>query len=149
MTEFLASLTVWHWLILGVALMAIETLIPGAFFLWLGLAAILTGLLTVIIHLPWTIAVGIWAILSVISVVAWTAYRKTHPKAEADSGLNQRGQEFVGQVFTLDKPVVNGKGEIRAGDTIWKIVSNQDLSAGVQVQVTGLDGTALRVVQNA
>lgn len=148
MASLLSSLTVWHWLILGVVLMAIETLIPGAFFLWLGLAAILTGLLTWAVEMPWTIAVGIWAALSVISVVSWTTYRKKHPKSETSSGLNQRGQEFTGQVFTLDKPVINGKGEIRAGDTIWKILCNQDLSAGTQIRVTGLDGTALRVVPN-
>jgi len=38
----------WHWLALGVALAAVETVLPGAFFLWLGIAAFATGLIKLI-----------------------------------------------------------------------------------------------------
>ncbi len=42
------SLGAWAWIILGVLLIGVELLAPGAFFLWLGLAAIVTGLLSLI-----------------------------------------------------------------------------------------------------
>ena len=35
----------WAWIILGLALIGLELLAPGVFLLWLGLAAIATGLI--------------------------------------------------------------------------------------------------------
>ncbi|HEY8189575.1 MAG TPA: NfeD family protein [Micavibrio sp.] len=145
MIAFLSSLTCWHWLVFGVGLMAVETFLPGAFFLWPGLAATLVGLICILLPLPWTVAVPLWATLSVVTVTGWIFYRKKHPRAETPNTLNRRGHEFIGQTLTLDKPVINGKGEIHAGDTIWRVVSTGDLPAGMTVRVTALDGTALRI----
>lgn len=145
MIAFLTSLTCWHWLVFGAGLMALEAFLPGAFFLWPGLAATIVGLITALLPLPWTAAVSLWALLSVMSVTGWVLYRKKHPRSESPSTLNRRGQEFIGQTLTLTKPIINGKGEIHAGDTIWRVVSSRDLPAGVTVKVTGIEGTALRV----
>jgi len=35
---WLQTLTFWHWMVLGVALVIVELLLPGIWFLWLGLA---------------------------------------------------------------------------------------------------------------
>ena len=45
MTEMFATLGSWNWLIFGVIMMALEVLAPGIFLFWLGLAALLVGLL--------------------------------------------------------------------------------------------------------
>ncbi|MBI2234421.1 MAG: NfeD family protein [Micavibrio aeruginosavorus] len=146
MIDFLSALTFWHWLIFGLGLMALEAFLPGAFFLWPGLAAIVVGLaLMGVPTLGWTAQITVWAVLSVILVTGWVLYRKKHPKAEIPNTLNQRGHEYIGQHFTLDKPVVNGKGEIRAGDTVWKTVSAIDYPIGTVVKVTGVEGTLLRI----
>jgi membrane protein implicated in regulation of membrane protease activity len=57
-----------------------------------------------------------------------------------------RGQRYVGRVFTLDEPIVNGRGKIRVDDTTWNI-EGADLAAGVSVEVTSVDGTILKVAQ--
>lgn len=146
MTELFTELTFWHWFILGGILLIIEVMVPSTLFLWPGLAALLVGIAVAITPMPWTIAVTVWAVLSVVTVTGWIFYKKKHPsKADESSGLNQRGHEFIGKTLTLEKPVINGKGEVHAGDTVWKVVSNQDISAGTPVQVTGVEGISLKV----
>ena len=43
MIEFPESISFWHWLAFGVAVMLVEVLVPGVIFLWLGIAAVITG----------------------------------------------------------------------------------------------------------
>ena len=47
MSPLFASLGAWNWLIFGLALMILELLAPGVFMFWLGLAALLAGLLAI------------------------------------------------------------------------------------------------------
>lgn len=146
MTDFLSDMTFWHWFILGGALLIVEMVVPSTLFLWPGLAALLVGVLKLVIPaVGWPAAVAVWAILSVVTVVAWTRYRKKHPKIVDDNGLNQRGQQYVGQVFILTRPLENGKGEIKAGDTVWAVTGTDTLPAGTNVRVTGADGARLSV----
>ncbi|MDB5490814.1 MAG: rane protein implicated in regulation of rane protease [Micavibrio sp.] len=147
MTEFLSTLSDWHWLSFGIILIVFEVLVPGTFLLWPGLAAVIVGLLKAVIPvLAWTICVSLWAVLSVVLVAGFVLYSKAHPGSRPVSLLNRRGEQYIGERFTLDKPVINGKGEMRVGDTVWKIVSNQDLRAGTVVFVTAVEGTSLRVM---
>ena len=46
MTTMFVTLGTWNWLILGLLLMGVELLAPGVFMFWLGLAALLVGLLS-------------------------------------------------------------------------------------------------------
>ena len=46
MTDMFVSLGTWNWLIFGFILMALEVLAPGVFLFWLGLAALLVGLIS-------------------------------------------------------------------------------------------------------
>ncbi len=146
MTEFLSNMTFWHWFIFGGLLMITEMLVPSTLFLWPGVSALIVGVLKLIVPtLTWPVAISIWAVLSVVTVVGWLKYRKANPSTVADSGLNQRGQQFIGQVYTLSKPLENGKGEIKAGDTVWAVTGSDTLPAGVNVRVTGADGARLMV----
>lgn len=148
MTAFLASLLFWHWFILGGLFLLAEMLVPGAILLWPGIAAIALGLITFAVpSLPWTLTVPLWAILSVATAFGWRAYRQKNPAPvnPATATLNQRGSQYVGRTFTLTKPVINGVGEMRVDDTIWKIVSEQDITNGATVKVINVEGTYLRV----
>ena len=109
MIEFLSEMQFWHWMVFGFALMAVEALAPGAFFLWPGLAAILVGLIVGLIpSLPWTASVGLWAVLSVVTAVAWIYYRRKNPSGATPlSMLNRRGEQYIGQRFTLELSVRN------------------------------------------
>ncbi|HHO67888.1 MAG TPA: NfeD family protein, partial [Gammaproteobacteria bacterium] len=58
--------------------------------------------------------------------------------------LNRRGEQYIGRVFTLETPLVNGMGKIRIDDTTWKI-EGPDCEPGTRIRVTGVDGTILKV----
>jgi len=143
--NFFAQLGVWNWFILGGILLALEVMAPGAFMLWLGLAAIATGVISFVLPLTWQVQIVIFAILSVISVLIG---RRIQPRGEVDTDrpfLNRRHDAFVGRVFTLDEPIVHGSGRVRIDDTTWR-VSGPDCPAGSKIRVEKADGAVLVVV---
>ena len=145
MSAWLLEPVYWNWWVLGVVLMAVEALLPGFFFLWMGVAALVVGLaLTVLPDLGWAWQVLWFAVLSVGSIVAWQIRLRQHPTQTADPLLNRRGHQYVGRVFTLDTPVVNGHGKIRVDDSTWKVVVDQDYPAGTRLRIVGVEGVLLR-----
>jgi membrane protein implicated in regulation of membrane protease activity len=144
--NFFAQLGVWNWFILGGILLALEVMAPGAFMLWLGLAAIATGVISFILPLSWQIQIVVFAILSVISVLVG---RKFQPRANVDSDkpfLNRRHDALVGRIFTLDEPIVSGVGRVRVDDSTWR-VTGPDCAAGTRVRVERADGATLIVAK--
>mgnify|MGYP001485663752 FL=1 len=145
MNGWLLEPVYWNWWLLGVVLMIIEAIAPGFFFLWMGVAALLVGLtLTVLPALAWTYQVLLFALLSVGSIVAWRLWLRRHPTRTDDPLLNRRGHQYVGRVFTLDTPVINGHGKIRVDDSTWKILVEQDCPAGTRLRVVGVEGVMLK-----
>ena len=141
----LQHLTYWHWFILAAILVILEVFAPGAFMLWIGIAAGVVG--AVLYFMPsmtWEYQFIIFSIASVGSIVAWRSYRNTHPVTTDEPTLNRRGAQYVGRVFTLDEPINNGIGKIRVDDSTWKI-EGADCPAGSKVKVVGIDNTVLKV----
>ena len=72
LTDFLISLGPWSWVIAGVLLMALETIIPGFYFLWFGISAVVVGVLMFAmgetISQPWQLV--LFAVISVATVFA-------------------------------------------------------------------------------
>src|ERR1043166_5462364 len=136
MIEVIRSLGAWSWIILGGILLAVELIAPGTFILWLGVAAILVGLISFVIDWSWQEQGVGFAILAVASLVMWWGLiRPARREEESDSPvLKRRAQGFVGRVFTLEKPIVDGAGTVRIGDTIWR-VTGPDCAAGSRVKI--------------
>src|SRR5688500_3959609 len=123
MVDVVESLGPWSWLILGLVLIGLELVAPGVFLIWLGLAAVLTGLLDAALDLSWQPAVLMFAVLAVVSViVGWMATRSRNEDEGGRPSLNRRGYTLVGQVFTLESPVIEGSGRIRVDDSSWRVV---------------------------
>jgi membrane protein implicated in regulation of membrane protease activity len=145
--NFFAQLGNWNWFIVGGILLAIEVMVPGTYMLWLGLAAIATGVIGFILPLSWQLLIVVFAVLAVVSVLIG---RKLQPRAEPDSDkpfLNRRADAFVGRIFTLEEPIVSGAGRVRVDDTTWR-VTGPDCPAGTKVRVERADGATL-IVQPA
>jgi len=141
----LDTLGPWAWIILGLALMGLELLAPGVFFLWLGLAALLTGLIDWGFGLSWQASALSFAVLSVVAVLAGRAInRRPDEEDEAASNLNRRAHALVGQTFTLEAPIVDGSGRIRVGDSSWR-VTGPSAPAGASVRVVRVEGATLVV----
>ena len=143
--EWINEIIYWHWLILAVALIILEILMPGAYFLWMGVSAIFVGaLMYVFPEMVFLVQILIFAVLSVISVVMYKSYRKKNPIVTDEPALNRRGEKYIDQKFTLTEPIVNGEGKIKVDDSTWKIVG-MDMPAGMIVRVVSAEGTTLKV----
>lgn len=135
----------WHWWVLGIGLMLIEMFVPGTFFLGMGIAAGIVGLLLWLMpDLGWQYQLLCVSVLSVVSIVLIRRYLKSHPLQTDQPRLNRRGEQYLGRVFTLEVSIVNGTGKIRVDDSTWK-VEGQDAPAGARVRVVDVEGTVLKV----
>jgi membrane protein implicated in regulation of membrane protease activity len=144
---WLDDIVFWHWWIIAGLLLILELILPSFFFLWLGIAAAATGfVLLVLPSMPMEMQLVIFSVASVIAVLAWRKYRETRPVESDQPNLNRRGQQYVGRVFTLDRPIENGVGKVEVDDSTWR-VKGPDLPAGTHVKVTGVDGVVFVVAR--
>jgi membrane protein implicated in regulation of membrane protease activity len=147
MIDVIRSLGAWSWIILGGILLAVELIAPGTFVLWLGVAAILVGVISFVIDWSWQEQGVGFAILAVASLVMWWRLIRPARRDEDASDqpfLNRRAQGFVGREFTLEKPIVDGAGTVRIGDTVWR-VTGPDCAAGSRIRIARAEGATLFV----
>jgi membrane protein implicated in regulation of membrane protease activity len=143
-----AELGLWNWFVLGFVLLALEILVPGVFLLWIGIAALATGALSLLLwdgsFWIWQVQVLTFLVLSLIS--AFAGKRVMGNGGESDLPLlNRRADQLVGRTATLAEPIVNGWGRVRIDDTIWK-VNGPDMPAGTTVRVSAVKNGDLSVV---
>jgi membrane protein implicated in regulation of membrane protease activity len=142
--ELLIALGVWNWVIVGGILLALEILAPGAFMLWLGLSAILVGAISLIFPWPWQAQLIAFGVFAMGSIPLWRYFARRVEPAVDRPFLNRRAEGFVGRVFVLERPIVDGIGMVRIDDTIWR-VAGPDTPAGTRIRVTSADGANLLV----
>ncbi|MFZ7305306.1 NfeD family protein [Avibacterium avium] len=144
--EWLATWSVWHWLILGFGLLIAEILIPGVFLLWWGLAAIIiAGVMALFVTLSLTSLVIGYAILAIILSFSWWKYQ--HGKDLQDqsyTSLNQRDHAMLGTKGIVQEINENGIGRGHFGDTTWRI-QGKHLQVGDAIEVYNVEGITLFV----
>ena len=146
--DVVASLGLWTWWILGLVLLAAELAVPGVFLVWIGLAAIAIGALSLALWdtsiWGWQIQLLLFAILSIVFAVAGRRFYAGHNHATDEPFLNHRGEGLVGRTATLHEPLSEGRGRIQLDDTWWTVMG-PDLPAGAQVKVIAARGRDLTV----
>lgn len=144
-----AELGPWNWMLLGFVLLILEIFAPGVFLLWIGIAALLTGTLSLQLWdwAPWTWQVQVLLFLGLSLVSAYVGKKIVRGSGDASDQplLNRRGAQMIGRTATLTEPITEGRGRIKLGDTTWR-VTGPDLPAGTQVRVTGADAADLELV---
>jgi inner membrane protein len=136
--------THWFWLSLGLVLGIAEMLAPGFFLIWLGLAALIVGLLDWALPISVPFQVALFAILSVLTVFAGKKFLKDNPIETADPKLNDRGARMTGEIVTVVEAIADGQGRVKVGDGVWT-ACGADAAVGARVRVTGADGAVLLV----
>ena len=145
MADMFRTLGTWNWLIFGFILMALELLAPGVFLFWLGLAALLVGLLSFAISPVLADPAPDVRVFAAAAVPLWRRVaRSATSRSTSNPFLNKRADALVGRVFTLEKPIIDGTGTVRIDDTIWR-VAGPDAPAGSRVKVVQADGASLTV----
>jgi len=135
----------WHWFAVAALLLIVELLAPGLFFLWLSVAAALTGVMLLLLpDLSISHQLIGFALLAIINIGLFRRIFQHYPTKTDEPRLNRRAEQYIGRVFTLEKPIVNGQGKLRVDDSWWKI-EGVDCAAGEKVRVVAADGVILRV----
>jgi len=134
----------WLWLIGGVLLLIAEMVAPGVFLVFIGAAAIATGVFTLLFDLGAAPQLALFALYSIIAV---TVGRRVYANQHSDSSdplLNDRAARLIGRLVTVVEPVDEHGGRVRVGDSEWT-ARGGPADAGERVRITGIDGNCLRV----
>ena len=147
-----AELGPWNWMVLGFLLLTLEVIAPGVFLLWIGIAALIVGALSLALwdaaFWTWQLQLAIFAVLSVVCALAGKRIYDQRKKPSDQPLLNERGAQLIGRIATLTEPIRDGRGRIQLGDTVWR-VAGPDLPAGQTVRVVRTSGTDLDLIVEA
>lgn len=135
----------WYWWCLALILAALEMFIPGAALLWIGGAAAVVGVAALVFDIGLVTELVMFGILAVLAWFLSRLLARRDPDDTRSGTLNRRGEQYLGQVLTLEEAIVNGYGRARVADGIWRVAGAADLPQGSRVRVTGVDGAILRV----
>ena len=135
------------WGVLSLVLIVAEILVPGAFLLWLGLAAGVLFLVTLLMPaLPILAQIVLFAVFSVVFIQIYRTKYRGRTRNSDNPLLNRRADQLIGNSYVLETAVVQGRGTVRVGDAIWTVRADQDLPAGSTVRVVAVtDGMNLAV----
>lgn len=142
--DYVTTLGKWNWLILAGVFFVIELVAPGAFMLWLGLSALLVGIISLLVDWPWQYQLVAFAIFALASIPLWRRFAHRVEKEADQPFLNRRADAIIGREFTLEKPIVSGTGTVKIDDTIWRL-SGPDCPGGSRVKVVRADAATLVV----
>ncbi|QLB13000.1 hypothetical protein EV697_102319 [Bisgaardia hudsonensis] len=144
--EWLTNWTLWHWLILGFALLIGEIIIPGVFLLWWGLSAIvISAVMAIFPNLSLTTLTIIYAILAFLLSLLWWKYQSSKDKKDQmNSSLNQRDHAMLGTRGIVKEISENNIGRGHFGDTTWRI-QGDNLQIDDVVEVYDVEGITLFV----
>jgi membrane protein implicated in regulation of membrane protease activity len=109
-----AELGPWSWWIIGLVFLGLEILIPGVFLLWVGLAAIVVGILSfrsgACAFWGWQIQLLVFAVLAL--AFALIGRRISASNSESDQPmLNRRVEGLVGPHRDAGRPNLGRQGE--------------------------------------
>lgn len=147
MKDFLSHFVFWHWFALAIFLGIMDVIFGANFlFVWCGLSAAFVGLLMLLLpSMLWEYQLLIFGLGVLASLFIWQKYLKNQTPTATDAPyLNRRAQQYLNRVFTLEEPIVNGRGKVRVDDTIWR-VEGEDMPNGSKVRVVAVDGVVLKV----
>ena len=134
----------WLWFALAVVLFVLESIVPGVHFVWFGLSAMIVGILALAVSVAWQWQLIAFALIA-LAAVYWVRHKSREESANPDvPDLNVRGAQYIGRLVTIEDAIVNGRGKVRVGDTVW-VAEGEDGPKGSSVRVTGVDGSVLVV----
>jgi membrane protein implicated in regulation of membrane protease activity len=137
----------WYWIIAGTLIAGLEILVPGVFLLWIGLGALLVGLLlSAFPDLSLTLQLLVFAFGMVGSIGAGYFVQRHSRSGQDLAPLNHELDGLVGLTLFAASDFELGRGRVRVGDTTYSAVSDDPLGAESAVRVVGIEDGRLRVI---
>jgi len=134
----------WIWAIAGVLLLIAEIIAPGFFLVFIGVAAIATGLFTLLFDLGTAPQLGLFAIYAVLAVMIGKRWYGEPNDGDQRHPINEPAKRLVGKTVTAVSDVDDHGGRVRVGDGEWN-ARGGPAAAGERLTVTGVDGNCLIV----
>ena len=133
----------WLWAIGGVLLLIAEVIAPGFFLLFVGAAAVLTGVFTLLFDLALGPQLILFAVYSTLAVMIGKRFY-AQPGTPDHQLLNDPGKRMIGKSVLVVDAVDEHKGRVRVGDGEWS-ARGGPASPGDRVRITGVEGNCLLV----
>ena len=107
----------WYWICLGLFFLLAEALTPGGFYmLFIGIAALIVGVLSLGVHAAW-IQIALFAVLSTVLIVT---LRKSLVERVRKTTVQADVPEFIGEAARAVEPIASGKeGKVELRGSIW------------------------------
>lgn len=132
----------WWWFVAGLALAGLEMVVPGVYLIWMGLAALVTGLLVFAGDPPFLLQIVSFVFLSLIFAYSARRWVRDTPIVSSDPLMNNRAGRLVGQTAVVTAALDGGEGRVRVGDGEW-MASGPDAPVGTRMRITGNNGSIL------
>jgi membrane protein implicated in regulation of membrane protease activity len=132
------------WTIIGIIALGVEAMHLGLIFLFVGVAAIIAGILSAL-GIPLAGQLIGFAISAVVLAVALRP--RLLKKLHGSKGVISRTDALIGQTGTVTNAIdpISAGGRILVGGHDWAASSTERIEAGALVEVLGSDGIVLLV----
>jgi hypothetical protein len=151
LSAFLDGLTIWHWVGLGIVLLAIEVAVGTFDLLWVAAGAFLTALFALMAPLPvggWQGQMVFFGVVAVGFVISGrTVFKGLRKRPTSHPNLNDRFANMVGQHGEAATAFVDQRGKVKVGDTVWLAMQSGEVAIrpGDRIVVVGADKGFLQV----
>lgn len=134
----------WLWAIGGLILLIAEVVAPGFFLVFLGVAAIATGVFTLLFDLGLAPQLALFVIYTGLALMIGKRWYAEPDTAEQQIGLNDPARRLVGRTATVVDPIDEHGGRVRLGDSEWT-ARGGPAATGERVEIIAVDGNCLMV----
>ena len=135
----------WLWLIGGIVLLIAELIAPGFFLVFIGGAAVATGLAALLLPLSLPLQLAIFAVLAFLAVrIGGRRAYSMRYEHSSDPFLNDRVKRMLGTVVVATQPIDSRGGRVRVGDSEWS-ARGGPAQPGDRVRIVDVDGNCLKV----
>ncbi|SFZ98791.1 Putative activity regulator of membrane protease YbbK [hydrothermal vent metagenome] len=148
MIEFLTlNIEWWHWIAVGILFIIIELGTGTFFILGFGIAAIIVGIIELLINMSFVMQLLLWIILSIVVIAILFKYFKDQPTV-SNSGQSDYGLDTLG---TVTKAInIQDRGEVKfdrsiLGNSLWKATSDETIAIGARVKIEEVNGQLVKV----
>jgi len=134
----------WVWAIGGVVLLIAEIIAPGFFLVFVGAAAIATGVFTLLFDLGTAPQLALFAIYAALAVMIGKRWYAEPHDGDQRHPINEPAKRLVGKTVTAVTEVDDHGGRVRVGDGEWN-ARGGPAAVGDRLTVTGVEGNCLIV----
>ncbi len=136
----------WHWVVIGVLLIVAEIFVVSFFIIWLGIAAVIVGIVDLLFAITVSNQLYLWSVLSVILLLLWFVYFNKSKAPEVGQSESEYAH-IKGEITDIvSKHRYKAFFELPVlGDRSWIVESNEELKPGDTVEVSEVYGQIIKV----